>query len=348
MYGVIGRLEKHRTLDDEGLRELLESDDLALVEELHDSARRVADSVFGKEIYLRALIEWSNACRNDCLYCGIRRSNHGIRRYSLSRGAILSCCEVAWNAGLRTFVLQGGENPASSAAIADIVAEIRASWPQAAITLSLGELPAEDYALLRRSGADRYLLRHESADPALYASLHPREMKLEKRLECLRTLKSLGFQTGMGMMVGVPGQSTMHLIEDLRLIESFRPEMVGIGPFVPQKDTPLGHHPAGSADLTLRLYSIVRLMLPDALIPSTTALSTVMPGGRIAGIRAGANVIMPDFTPSDERKEYALYEGKNSARTESAGSMASLRKELAEAGYNISTARGDYHESYLN
>ena len=342
---TVNHLRERGTLDDEELRELLECGDASVTEALHRHAREVAEERFGRRVWLRALIEWSNACRNDCLYCGIRRSNRSIPRYTLSRQAILQCCEEAYGLGLRTFVLQGGENPPAAEALAETVAEIRTSWPDCAITLSLGELSRDTYALLRRSGADRYLLRHETADPVHYARLHPAGMTLENRLDCLRTLRGLGFQVGMGMMVGSPYQTVANLLADLRLLEAFRPEMIGIGPFIPQHDTPLGDCPAGSADRTLRLLSILRLMHPKALIPATTALSTLHSQGRMAGILAGANVIMPDFTPAAQRKAYALYEGKTAAWTETASNLEELRQELAAHGYTIARGRGDYDET---
>ena len=342
MESLIQELKERKTLDDSGFRFLLDSPDPAVTDDLRAAARDVAAERFGGRVWLRGLIEWSNVCRNDCLYCGIRRSNRLVRRYSLGREEILSCCERIWRAGIRTFVLQGGENPVAAEGLAPVVAEIRASWPDAAITLSLGELPSGTCALLRRSGADRYLLRHESADPAHYARLHPAGMRLESRLACLRTLRALGFQTGMGMMVGSPWQTTDHLVADLRLLEAFRPEMIGVGPFIPHPDTPLGMFPAGSAERTLRLYSLLRLMFPDALIPATTALSALLPGGRLAGLAAGANVIMPNFTPSRERAAYDLYEGKHAATVESDGMLPGLIQELTSAGYTLAQTRGDY------
>lgn len=342
---LIEELLERRTLDDGKLLRLLENEDASLDDSLHAAAHEVAAARFGRQVYLRALVEWSNVCHNDCLYCGIRRSNTSLIRYSLSKEDILQACRQAHDVGLRTFVLQGGENPHAAEALAEIVAEIRASWPDSAITLSLGELPRSTYEKLRRSGADRYLLRHETADPAHYARLHPAEMRLESRLSCLRDLRELGFQTGMGMMVGSPWQTSRNLLSDIRLIEHFRPEMIGIGPFIPHPDTPLGGYPAGSAILTLRICSILRLMLPDALIPATTALSTLMPGGRKAGILAGANVIMPNFTPKAQRSAYALYQGKNALRVESAENLRQLETELAAIGWRISAGRGDYAES---
>ena len=342
---LVEELKEKRTLGDSGLRELLTSEDPSATDCLYTAARETAESRFGRQVYLRALIEWSNICRNDCLYCGIRRSHAEVQRYSLSREAILQCCEKAFRLGLRTFVLQGGENPASSEFLIQTVSEMRASWPDCAITLSLGELSSGVYARLRRAGADRYLLRHETADAAHYAKLHPAGMRLESRLARLHTLRELGYQTGMGMMVGSPFQTIDNLLADIRLLERFRPEMIGIGPFIPHPSTPLSNYPAGSAGLTLRIYAILRLMHPDALIPATTALSTLRPDGRTAGILAGANVIMPNFTPAGQRAAYTLYEGKTAPDVESAENLRQLRAELAAIGWSFSPSRGDYREN---
>ena len=333
---LVDELAQRRDLPDEGLRELLTSANDVLPGCLFRKARETAAEHFGREIYIRALIEWSNSCRNDCYYCGIRRSNRALERYCLNEEEILQCCKRAHEDGIRTFVLQGGENPAKAAELVGIVARIRKTYPDSAITLSLGELPAELYAALREAGADRYLLRHETATPSHYAMLHPKEMSLENRLECLHELRKLGFQTGMGMMVGSPFQTLDHLIADLRLIRSFRPEMVGLGPFVPQKDTPFGTYPAGSADLTLRLYAIIRLMLPEAGIPATTALSSIIPNGHIRGIQSGANVIMPNYTPLSRGKQYVLYDNK------SRQDFNKIKTELNAAGYVVNPSRGDF------
>ncbi len=345
MNDTLSQLLEEKTLGDEGLSLLLESGDGALVEDLHRTAREVAVENFGNEVYLRGLIEWSNICRNDCLYCGIRKSNTLISRYSLSKEEILEACGEVWDCGIRTFVLQGGENPSSALRLADTVAEIHASWPGAAITLSLGELPFETYRLLREKGADRYLLRHESASPSHYGMLHPEGMTLSTRIRCLKALKELGFQTGMGMMVGSPYQSTDNLIEDIRLMEALRPEMIGIGPFVPSGGTPLESFPQGSADTTLRLYSILRIMFPRALIPSTTALGVILPHGTEEGILAGANVVMPSFTPTLHSPQYSLYDGKNRpSSVRGAQQVSNLKKDLSAIGYRCPESRGDYKE----
>ena len=333
---LLKRLQDRQDLPDEGLAGLLTCEDPQVQEELHARARRVAQERFGKEVYLRGLVEWSNVCRNDCLYCGIRRSNASVGRYSLTPDQVLACTQELYDKGLRTVVLQGGENPAGALLLVDTVAEIRRRWPEIAITLSLGELPFDIYAALRKAGADRYLLRHETADAGHYARLHPQGMSLQKRLDCLAELRRLGFQTGMGMMAGSPFQTVSHLVADIRLIQAFRPEMIGIGPFVPQKDTPLGGFPAGNPTLTLKLYSILRLMLPDALIPSTTALATVLPDGFKKGILAGANVMMPSFTPASVREEYQLYGNK------ALEALEKIKTDLASIGYAASASRGDY------
>lgn len=306
---TIETLKSTHNLPDAELLELLETADEALIRQLKAAAMEVKLAVKGEEVLRRGLIEWSNICRNDCLYCGIRRSRQGVARYTLSREQILSCCEKIHAAGIGTFVLQGGENPAGALELVPIVRAMRERWPNTAITLSLGELPFETYALLKEAGANRFLLRHETANPEHYRQLHPAPMHLESRLECLQELRRLGFEVGMGMMVGSPGQSTQHLLEDIRLMQSFGPDMIGIGPFIPQADTPFEHHPAGSAETTLRLLAIMRLILPQANIPSTTALA-VLTGSKQAGLEAGANVVMPVFTPETEKIKYDLYKGK--------------------------------------
>ena len=290
------------------LAELLETADEDRIGRLKADALAMKLAVKGDEVLRRGLIEWSNVCRNDCLYCGIRRSR-SIGRYSLTPEQILSCCEQIVADGVGTFVLQGGENPAGALGLVPVVREMRKRWPSQAITLSLGELPFETYRLLKEAGANRYLLRHETANPQHYEQLHPSPMRLESRLACLRELRRLGFEVGMGMMVGSPGQTTAHLLEDLRLLQDFGPEMIGIGPFIPQDGTPFAHFPAGSAETTLRLIAILRLMLPQANIPSTTALA-VLCGGKDAGLNAGANVVMPNYTPAAQKMQYDLYRGK--------------------------------------
>lgn len=309
---MIETLRNTRDLPDHALAELLETPDLSLARRLEAAAREVCLQVKGPRVLVRALIEHSNMCRNNCLYCGIRRGRASVKRYALSPEEILGCCARAWHDGVHTFVIQGGENPVLARALLPVVKEIRGRYPRAAITLSLGELPFELYSAFKEAGATRYLLRHETANPEHYASLHPAGMTLESRIGCIKELKRLGFETGMGMMVGSPGQTTRNLIEDLRLMQEIRPHMIGIGPFIPQDGTPFENYAPGSAQTTLRLISILRLMFPSANIPATTALAVLLPDGKEAGIRAGSNVIMNVYTPETERLKYDLYKGKTS------------------------------------
>ena len=306
-------------------------------------ARRIADSIFGKDIFVRGLVEISNYCRNDCYYCGIRCSNRNAERYRLTKEEILSCCDEGRALGFMTFVLQGGEDKSySTEVLCDIVHAIKEKHPDCAVTLSLGEMESADYQALFDAGADRYLLRHETANAAHYASLHPVKMTLSHRLECLKTLKDIGFQTGCGMMIGSPGQTAACLAEDILFIRDFEPHMVGIGPFIPHKDTPFKDMPHGSYEMTLFALSLVRIMLPKTLLPSTTALGTVHPFGREEGIKAGANVVMPNLSPSAVRKKYMLYDNKICTGEESAQCVGCLESRLDKIGYHIVSARGDY------
>ncbi len=342
MRCLVDRLcDEHKLAPDE-YRALLVSDEPDVIEYLRSQARDVAERQFGNGIYLRGLIELSNVCRNDCLYCGIRRSNRQVPRYTLTHEQVLACCEQGYEIGFRTFVLQGGEwGEERSQWIANLIRDIRHHWPDCAITLSLGEHPGETYALWRDAGADRYLLRHETRDEQLYGRLHPNEMSLSHRLQCLDWLKKLGFQVGAGMMIGAPFQTIDSIVKDIEYLVDFKPHMIGIGPFIPQHDTPLGNCPAGSVELTAKLYSIMRLALPQALIPSTTAMSTLSANGRLLGILAGANVVMPNLSPTDTRQLYALYDNKAALGAESAQGIKNLADELATIGYHIDWSRGD-------
>ncbi|MBQ6380059.1 MAG: [Clostridia bacterium] len=309
-------------------------------------AREIADSVFGKRIYIRGLVEFSNYCKQDCYYCGIRCSNRNAQRYRLTKEDILSCCEEGAALGFRTFVLQSGEDKAySNAALCDIVSTLKSRHPDCAVTLSLGELSEAEYRALFAAGADRYLLRHETADAAHYAHLHPANMRLESRLKCLQELKAIGFQTGCGMMIGSPYQTPACLAEDMRFLRDFEPHMVGVGPFLPHKDTPFKKEPAGSFETTLLVLSLVRIMLPQTLLPATTALGTVHPYGREEGILAGANVVMPNLSPTAVRRKYMLYDNKICTGDESAQCVNCLQQRLQKIGYEIVQARGDYGQS---
>ena len=311
---------------------------------LRDNAVRTAREQFGLGIYIRGLIELSSYCRCDCLYCGLRRSNRNAERYRLTFDEVMECCKEGYRLGFRTFVLQGGEDGTHTDKwLTELVSTMRREYPDVAITLSLGERGEDSFRRLYEAGANRYLLRHEAANEILYESLHPAGRGLRHRLDCLESLKRIGYQTGMGMMIGVKGQTIDHIVEDLQLIARMRPEMVGIGPFLPHRATPLGGEPAGDLRMVLATVAIVRLMLPKALIPSTTALATLSPRGRLEGILSGANVVMPNLSPSDIRAKYAIYENKASWGKEAAEGLAALEEELQTIGYHIDYARGDFN-----
>lgn len=342
MKGLVDRLRDCHELLPWQYKALLTMRDSHDIEYLMGQAREVAQEHFGTGIYLRGLIELSNVCRNDCLYCGIRRSNSCVSRYTLNREQILACCKIGYQIGFRTFVIQGGEwGEERSQWIADIIRDIRQGWPDCAITLSLGEHPKETYALWHEAGADRYLLRHETHNQRLYSLWHPRQMTVTHRLQCLEWLKESGYQVGAGIMVGAPFQGLNNMVEDIQYLVSFKPHMIGIGPFIPQHDTPFRRFPSGSVDMTTRLYAILRLALPQALIPSTTALATVAPDGRLQGILAGANVVMPNLSPKDTRGLYSLYDNKAAMGAESAQGISRLADELSTIGYQINWSRGD-------
>ena len=343
MKRLIDQLRDNHQLSPDGYWTLLTMHHPDDVEYLMLQAREVAQRQFGKSIYLRGLIELTNVCRNDCLYCGIRRGNTHVTRYTLTREQVMESCAQGYRIGFRTFVLQGGEwGEERSAWIAEIISEIRQRWPDCAITLSLGEHPRDTYALWRNAGADRYLLRHETHNERHYSLLHSQGMTIGHRLQCLDWLKELDYQVGTGIMVGSPFQSLKSLVEDIQYLIEFKPHMIGIGPFIPQHDTPFARFPAGSVEMTARLYAILRLALPHALIPSTTAMATLSPTGRLHGILAGANVVMPNLSPIDNREKYALYDNKAALGAESAQGIQLLSDELATIGYKIDWSRGDH------
>ncbi len=308
-----------------------------------DIARRIAVARFGNKIYFRGIVEFSNYCKNNCYYCGIRRGNQELQRYRLDQDEILACCRDGYQAGFRTFVLQGGEDPwFTDDRLEKIISAMRVEFPDCAITLSLGERSRESYARLFAAGADRYLLRHETAAPALYAKLHPPELSWSARMHCLQDLREIGYQTGCGMMVGAPFQQAGDLAEDMCFMQEFRPEMIGTGPFIPHHATPFADQAAGSAELTLFLLSLCRIMLPDVLLPATTALGTLRGDGRKMGVLAGANVIMPNLSPVLQRKNYMLYDNKAISGDDAAESLNVLQKHMQEIGYTLTVSRGDY------
>lgn len=348
MKELVEQLATDHRLDAKSLSALLTecTKDDRVVQLLRDSAVRTAREQFGLGIYIRGLIELSSYCRCDCLYCGLRRSNRTAERYRLTADEVMLSAKEGYRLGFRTFVLQGGEDGTHSDEwLEELLCLMRSQYPDVAITLSLGERSEASYIRLKRAGANRYLLRHEAANSALYDALHPAGRGLEHRIGCLEALKRAGYQVGMGMMIGVKGQTIEHIVEDLQLIAKMQPEMVGIGPFLPHHATPLGTEPAGDLRLTLATVAIVRLMLPKALIPSTTALATLTPTGRLEGILSGANVVMPNLSPSDVRAKYAIYENKASWGKEAAEGLAALEEELKTIGYHIDYSRGDFNNT---
>ena len=315
-------------------------DDAAFVQTL---AREIAVTRFGKKIYFRGIVEYSNICKNDCYYCGIRASNTNVSRYRLTEQDILDCCREGYENGFRTFVLQGGEDGwFTDERMCAIIRHIKAAYPDCAVTLSMGERSKRSYQALYDAGADRYLLRHETADPCHYRRLHPEPMQLEQRLECLKNLKEIGYQTGCGIMVGTPGQTPETLARDMVFMQQFRPHMVGIGPFIPHTDTPFGKEKAGSVELTLFVHALCRIMLPDCLMPATTALGTARDDGRKLGVLAGCNVVMPNLSPAHVRKKYMLYDDKAGTDLTAGEGIALLRSQMEELGYEVVIGRGDF------
>ncbi|MBR7071449.1 MAG: [Clostridia bacterium] len=311
-------------------------------DELAARACKVRARYYGQQIFIRGLIEISSFCKNNCYYCGLRAGNVHAKRYRLSSEEIISAADTGYALGFRTFVLQGGEDPFyTDEILVGIVQTLKDRYPDCAVTLSLGERGYESYRLLRQAGADRYLLRHETADPAHYGLLHPAEMSFERRMQCLKDLRSLGYQVGAGFMVGSPHQTEENLAQELVFLRDFRPEMVGIGPFLPHHDTPFAKELPGSVEMTCFLLSLIRLTLPDVLLPATTALGTADPNGREKGIMAGANVLMPNLSPAHVREKYLLYDGKICTGEEAAQCIECLKNRIRKTGCEIVTARGD-------
>ena len=338
---LLEKLEKERMLTKDqwiqliGSREVYESQAAAL-------AKRIREEHFGNQIYVRGLIEFTNYCKNDCYYCGIRRSNPNAERYRLTMEQILECTDTGYELGFRTFVLQGGEDGYyTDERLEEIIKAIKEKHPDCALTLSLGERSRKSYELFYQAGADRYLLRHETADAGHYQRLHPEEMSYEHRMNCLKELKAIGYQVGCGFMVGSPGQTEETLAEDMLFIQEFQPHMVGIGPFVPHHETPFGREPGGTVEDTLYLLSLIRILEPTVLLPATTALGTIDPRGREKGILAGANVVMPNLSPTNVRKKYELYDNKICTGDEAAECRSCLSNRMKTIDCELVTHRGD-------
>lgn len=342
LFSIIDSLEDTHRLPLQDYEYLVShrSDEGAML--LARKASAIRDSIYGRDVFVRGLIEFSNICKNDCLYCGIRKSNSTVDRYRLTEPQILACCKQGYDLGFRTFVLQGGEDGwFTDERLVSIISKIRAAYPDCAITLSLGERDRDSYQRLFDAGANRYLLRHETADKAHYERLHPAAMSFDHRMQCLQDLRDIGYDVGIGMMVGSPYQTPHELAEDMKFIEEFQPEMCGIGPFIPAHDTPFADFPAGTLEETCYLLSIIRLIVPDVLLPATTALGTISPLGRERGIQCGANVIMPNLSPVMVRKKYMLYDNKICTGEESAQCRTCLDLRMDKIGYTIVSDRGD-------
>lgn len=342
MKALIDQLALEHNLSDENLLYLLDHIDdesrAYLVEKAHETRMQV----YGDRVFMRGLIEFTNYCKCNCLYCGIRAENTHVERYRLSVEQVLECCETGYNLGYRTYVLQGGEDPYfTDEKMVEMISAIKAKYPDTALTISMGERSRESYEMIYNAGADRYLLRHETASKELYESLHPK-MSFENRRACLDILKDIGFQVGAGFMVGLPGQENKHLVEDLRFLKNLNPHMTGIGPFIPHHDTPLKDEKGGTVDMTVTLLAILRLMLPEVLLPATTALGSLDGQGRELGIKAGANVVMPNLSPTDARLKYMLYDGKICTGDEAAECRKCIEGRITRAGFSIDMSRGDH------
>lgn len=342
LFSLVDRLAQTHRLALSEYEALVAGQNADLAAYLAEKAVRLRKAVYGSKVFVRGLIEFSNYCKNDCYYCGLRRNNRNCERFRLTEDEILSCCAEGYRLGFRTFVLQSGEDPYfTDGRLCSLVRRIKTGWPDCAVTLSLGERSEESYRALKEAGADRYLLRHETADEAHYTCLHPSEMSYVNRVRCLHTLRALGYQVGCGFMVGSPGQTAKTLAQDLKFVETFQPEMCGIGPFLPHHDTPFKDEAPGTLEQTCYLLSILRLIRPNLLLPATTALGTVHPKGREKGILAGANVVMPNLSPVDVRKKYELYDNKICTGEESAQCRGCLEARMQAIGYEIVTDRGD-------
>ena len=344
-FELSDKLEFENHLSMEEWCRILQFNDKEFMEELFERARKYQHKYYGNGIFIRGLIEISNICKNNCYYCGIRRDNKNASRYRLSNEQILECCDKGYKLGYRTFVMQGGEDGYfSDEVMTDIISTIKSRYSDCAVTLSLGERSYESYRRMYEAGADRYLLRHETADNEHYRMLHPKVLSLEERKQCLFNLKEIGYQVGTGFMVGSPGQTITNIAKDLLFLEELKPQMVGIGPFIPHHDTVFAQNNAGSVELTIYLIALIRLLLPKALIPATTALGTLDPKGREKGIMAGANVIMPNLSPVSVREKYSLYDNKLCTGDEDAAYKKNLEERMKKIGYEVLTGRGDASE----
>ena len=339
---LVDKLEAQNRLNREEWIQLIKGRTPELAQYIFEKARKIQQAYYGTDVYIRGLIEFTNYCKNDCYYCGIRRSNSKAHRYRLSEEQILRCCQQGYTLGFRTFVLQGGEDGYfTDERMVSLVKEIRKNYPDCAITLSIGERSYDSYLALFEAGADRYLLRHETWDEEHYRLLHPPALSAKHRQQCLWDLKKIGYQVGTGYMVGSPFQTAQNLADDMLFLEELNPQMVGIGPFIPHHDTPFKDQAAGTLELTLYMLGLIRLMLPKVLLPATTALGTIDEKGRELGILAGANVVMPNLSPENVRKDYLLYDNKICTGSEAAECRMDLENRMHAIGYHVVCHRGD-------
>lgn len=338
----IDKLKKEKHLSHEEWVMLLEnytSEDAAYAAEI---AGELAKERFDKKIFFRGIIEFTNHCKNDCYYCGIRCSNRKVERYRLTKEEILECCADGYEHGFRTFVLQGGEDGYyTDVVLIDLIQTIHQMYPDCAITLSIGERTRESYEKLYEAGASRYLLRHETSVRSLYEKWHPARQTLENRLRCLKDLKEIGYQTGCGIMVGAPYQTVEDIACDMEMMQKFEPHMIGIGPFLPHSDTPFREEKAGNVKLTLFILSLCRIMLPNVLLPATTALGTIEEDGRQKGVLAGCNVVMPNLSPKSVRQKYLLYNNKAGIHDTAETGIKKLTAQMEKIDYQVVSARGD-------
>ena len=343
---LINKLADKHSLELDEYEQLIANSEPDADAYLAELAVKTRKEIYSNFVYVRGLIEISNICKNNCCYCGIRRDNHNCERYRLTPEQILECACEGYSLGFRTFVMQGGEDSFfSDEILCAIIKDIKLRFPDCAVTLSLGERSYASYKILREAGADRYLLRHETASKEHYDKLHPAEMSYDNRIKCLYNLRELNYQVGCGFMVNSPFQTINNLAQDLKFVESFKPEMCGIGPFIPHHDTQFKDYEINklnSLKLTCRLLSIIRLIHPRVLLPATTALGTIHPQGREMGIKAGANVVMPNLSPVAVRKKYELYDNKICTGDESAQCKNCLEARMMSIGYEIVSDRGDF------
>ena len=342
VYKLLDKLEVENGLTRDEWETVIRGISLDTMKYVAEKARKTADEIYGKDIFIRGIVEFSNACCRNCYYCGIRAGNDKVERYRLTKEQIIDCCKSGYEYGFRTFVLQSGEDLTySTETICEIVSELKKTFPDSAVTLSLGEKSYEEYRAYREAGADRYLLRHETANRAHYERLHPENMSWDNRMRCLHDLKELGYQTGCGVMIGSPYQTIECLVDDMMFMQKFKPEMIGLGPFLPHSDTPFKDEPKGSYEMTLYMISLCRLMIPNVLLPATTALGTIKPDGREQGVLAGANVIMPNLSPVKVRDKYMLYDNKICTGDTSQECRGCIEARMESIGYKVKISRGD-------